>query len=178
MKLETQITFTPWTIDGYSTFNFDSAYEYLKQDLKEDGIDIEDVEVEYDTKGYTQALADNWIKIINAEVLDSVVLGVTAKGKAYSPREYNFTTDSMNVEFNVDVEKLNAYVDANIAHYKDNHIKSCDGFIWFGNELDTRLHYYLFHVSLELLGSWEYMQMQFEDVQDSEYLDYKIPTPA
>lgn len=169
MKIETQITFTPWTIDTYNVFTCEHEEEAILDDL---GGNYDDYDWEYDFEGYIKALALNWLKIVNEYILDDVIKGVELVDEPYSPREYNFTTDNCQVSFNVDIKKLNEYIENNREAYNNEHIRSCDGFMWFGDDNDTKLHWYLHTVSEAKLPREVYIQTQYEEVPATEYITY------
>lgn len=166
MKLETQITFTPYTIDTYSMFGLD-----CEDALIDDGKVYDDYDWTYLHKKYVQALADNWLLLMRENIIDDVVLDIAIVGEAYSPREYNFTTDNCQVSFDVDIDKLRAYVEAHRAQYDIEHIRDHDGFWWFGNEDDTMLHWYLQTVSATQYTPDTYVQDQYEGVPQYEYVE-------
>ena len=170
-ELETQITFTPYTIDTYQTFTFERSEESM---LDNGELEYDDYDWTYDTQGYIQALADSWLKLMQDNILDDVIKNVKLDGKAYSPREYNFTTDNSQVVFEVDIVKLKQYIVNNQADYDKTHIRSYDGFMYFGNEDDTMLHYYLHNKSIEDYTFESYLYDQYEQVEPSEFIDYKL----
>lgn len=81
-------------------------------------------------------------------IIDDVILAIEPDGEPWSPREYNFATDNGNVHFTVNHDALVAYIAQNRADYDVNKIASCSGFVWFGDEDQTMLNYYLHHKSL------------------------------
>lgn len=168
--LNTQITFTPYTIDTYNVFTFDR----VDNAFIEDDRTYDDYEWEYNHAGYVQALADNWEVLMQKNILDDVILGVTLDGKAYSPREYNYTTDNAQVVFTINYDALLAYIEKNKEAYDRDHIRDYDGFWWLGDEDDTMLHYYLHTKTLETYPESEYMQDQDRGVSAYEYVEAKI----
>lgn len=162
-EIEFQVMYTPWTIDTYVTFDTERWEEmeigaYNEEHGTKYGYDH--FEWEYDHKGFVKQLAENWLYLVPKNIIDDVILGIEADGEPWSPREYNFSTDNMNVKFVVDVEKLAAYVDANRDHYDAEKIKSGDGFMWLGDEEQTMLEYYLAQKSVG-----EYTAEDYEDDQ-------------
>lgn len=123
-KIDFSIMFSPWSIDTYNLFNFDSEIEMILLDQNEDNkpSDYDDYEWTFETKEYVQALAENWQHLLNKYILDEVILSVELEGEAYSPREYNFSTDNCAVIFTVDVDKLNEYIDRNKEDFEQNKI--------------------------------------------------------
>lgn len=166
MTLETQITFTPWTIDTYCMFNFDAD-----EALIEDNKTYDDYKWTYRHKEYVQALAESWRDLVNKNATDDIVKSVSLVGEAYSPREYNFTTDNCQVSFDVDIDALHAYVEKHRALYDAEHIRDHDGFWWYGNEDDTMLHWYLHTVSVKLYSPDTYYIDQHENVPAYEYIE-------
>jgi len=177
--IEFDITFTPWTIDTYGTFTGDGDDEYILESLSEEtGRDIEydDVEWDYDHKGFVQNLAEKWLELLHKNIIDDVILNIELDGKAYSPREYNFTTDNCNTIFTVDIEKLHAYVKNHDDDYAEKRIHSASGFMCFMDEDARELHYYLRAISEKEYSAWDYMNDVLDDDQSTWYnfIDYKL----
>lgn len=164
-KLRTQITFTPYTIDTYGVFDM---CEYEDEEISE-----ETHRITYNHKEYVQALADNWLMLMRANILDAVIQDVVLVGEAYSPAYYNFTTDNCQVCFTVDYDALVQYVQAHEEKYRKEHIRSYDGFMWMGDEDDTMLHWYLSTVSAARYENEEYLQDQYDGVPVHEYIEYE-----
>lgn len=178
-RISFDISFTPYTIDTYSTFTSDSDEEMIIENYREDtGRDIEydNIEWNYDHKGFVQNLAEKWCELLNENITDDVIQKIELVGKAYSPREYNFRTDNCETAFTVDYDALKAYIDANKEAYDRDHIKSEDGFMWFGSEEETMLHYYLHTVSKKNYSEWDYMNDVLDDDQATWYnfIDHQL----
>lgn len=166
--------FTPYTLDTYGTFNFDGTDELILENAKEDngGVEVsyDDFDWKYDTNGYLLALRQNLLKLLNANILDDVILKVEPEGDIVRPREYNFSTDWSNLVFTVNENALNAYIEAHKEAYDAEHLRDRDGFWWFGDELQTRLNWYLSTVSEKTYTQEEYIGDQMEGVSDYEYV--------
>ena len=172
MKLETQITFTPWTIDTYQLFDMEGVeYQLLPDDGPQD---VDAYEWTYNNKEYVQALADSWRELVNEHATDDIVRGVELVGEAYSPKYYNFTTDNCQVSFDVDIDKLEQYVDAHRKQYAREHLRSCDGFMWFGDENDTMLEWYLRTVCAKQYQPNRYYMDQCDNVPAWEYVSCEL----
>jgi len=186
MKIKLETLYTPYTLDSYQTFTFENAEdsiiydlshynhergEYLKTPLD---ITYDDIAWKYNTNGYLKALADNLINLLNNNILDEVILSITPDGEPISPREYNLTTDKIFLDINVDVEKLKKYIKDNQADYDKNKLKDCDGFWWFGYEIQTMLNYYLMNKSAGEYSADDYYMDQVETVDAMEFITYKI----
>jgi len=165
------IMYTPYTIDTYNTFTMETAEGCIMEDQQ---CEYDDIEWNYDHREYLQALADSWIELMNKNILDDVILKVEADGKAISPKEYNYRTDDCDVIFTVNINQLKAYIDRNSEDYAKNKIGSVDGFMWFGDDNETMLHYYLKKQSVKHYDAYAYYIDQMESVNDFDYIDYKI----
>jgi hypothetical protein len=190
--IELNIMFTPWTIDTYQTFVTDSyeeqAIEYYNEresyEAQKNGTNdarvytYDDFEWEYDHKGFVKCLADNWVHFMRENILDDVILAVELDGEPWSPRQYNFSTDNANIKFTVDYEKLMAYIEANREHYSENKIRGRDGFMWFGDDEQTALHYYLAHKSETDYPQDDYYSDQWDllsgNGQIGEFINFEV----
>lgn len=174
--LKMSITDTPYTIDTYSTFDLDSADEFIMENIKEDhpeltDISYDDIDWTYDNKGYVQALADNWLKLMKEHIKDAIILDITSDGPAYSPREYNFTTDSAPVSFTIDQEALEAYIALHKEAYEREKHRSYDGYMWLGDELDNMFLFYIEKESTQAYTIDHYLTDQYEQVDAYEFAE-------
>jgi hypothetical protein len=167
--LECSISDTPYTIDTYQTFTFDNAEEMICENYT---LDYDDLDWEHRTTEHVQALAESWLHLLKENILDNVIRDIAITAPASSPREYNFRTDSAPVKFTVDMDALNKYIDDHAEDYQKNKIHSVDGFMYFGDEDDARLDYYLRKVSTVLYRPYEdYFMDQLDAVDSWEYVD-------
>jgi len=172
MKITLETLYTPYTLDTYQTFNFERDEESIMQN--ENITDYDDIDWTYDYEGYLKDLATNLVVLLNDNILDDVILKISSDNEVSSPKEYNFTTDKSWLDFDIDIKKLKAYIKKNQTDYDKNKLGSCDGFMWFGNENETMLNYYLFTKSVKKYDNFEYLQDQFESVPAGEYIEYKV----
>jgi hypothetical protein len=179
--IEMNIMFTPWTIDTYSTFTFDDHDEReIENYNQENGTELtyDDFEWEYDHKGYVKQLADNWLDFMRDNIIDDVILAIEPDGEPWSPKFYNFSTENQNIKFTVDYAKLTEYIEANREHYQKNKIGSCDGFMWFGDDDQTMLHYYLQYKSGSDYTDENYYYDQIEALQSNgqiyEFVKFEV----
>jgi len=173
MKTKTitlETVFTPYTLDTYQTFTFENDEECLI----DDGKTYDDYEWDYDCEGYLNDLAKNLIVLLNDNILDDVIISITSDQKIYSPKQYNFDTDKIFIDFEVNQLKLDKYINDNIDDYEKNKLNNCDGFMWFGEESHTRLNYYLRKVSDKKYSAIDYFYDQTECVQGCEYITNKL----
>lgn len=173
--------FTPWTIDTYQTFNMERAEEqivgYLQEENPEKDITYDDINWTYDMKGYVQALAEKWQQLLTDNILDDVILSVELDGESYSPHEYNFSTDNCATVFDVNIEKLRAYIKENQGHYNKNYIRSCDGFMCLMDDEQVMLHYYLTYKSGDEYKPYTYIMDVLDDDQIGDgynFIDYEL----
>lgn len=182
--IQLNIMFSPYTIDTYNTFDFDSHDEnevYNYNDEHNTNYTYDDFDWTYDRKGLVKQLADNWLYLTKANILDDVILDIVPDGEPYSPREYNFSTDNQNIIFTVDYDKLTAYIKDNQAHYDANKIKSSSGFWWFGDDDQTMLHYYLHFKSAADYTENDYINDQYDLLQGNgliyEFVTFELIKP-
>lgn len=170
--IELETTFTPWTLDTYQTFTFERAEEneiyYWSDQL---GLDLyyDDFDWEYDTDGYLQALSDRLESLLQEYILDDVIVGLDFN-EPTSPRQYNFTTDKCFVEWKVDMDKLDNYIEENKEDFEENKLSSGPGFMWLGDEEQTKLNYYLKQESTKKLTKWDAIHDMMEEPYPSEFV--------
>lgn len=170
-KIKFEITFTPYTIDTYDTFTITEAEDIIMDDL---GVDYYAIEWTHDNEGFIQDLAKSWCELMNNNILDDVIKSIELDGKAYSPKYYNYTTDNCQVFITYNEVKLDEYIAKNIADYEKNKIRSCDGFMFLGDETDAKIHYYLKNESVKLYSINDYLMDQYENVQSYEYIQGEL----
>ena len=116
----------------YESFLYNSDTEYyINENLKDE--DEEHPEgYEIDFKTYTQEIAQKAVYILEEFCIndDKIIKSMNFK-YLYSPRYYNYDTDRLNIEINVDLRKLKAFINHNKKDFnlylKDN-FTSYDGF--------------------------------------------------
>jgi hypothetical protein len=179
-KINLDIMSTPWTIDTYAIYTsdqheemeIDCYNEQNKTDLDYDGFDWT-----YDHKGLVQWLADTLLSQLRGNIRDNVILAIEQDGDAWSPSYYNYATDNASFTYLVDVDALNKYVDDNLAAYNEQKKRGYDGFIWTGNELETKLAWYLEHKSEPDYKYWDAISDTLEDLQVNgvwyEFISYE-----
>lgn len=158
-----EITYTPWTIDTYNTFDFESHDDQEIENYNAENntnLYYDDFNWSYNHKGLVKQLADNWLNLTRETILDNVIKAIEPNGEPYSPREYNFTTDNQSINFTVNYDALLAYIEDNKEHYNVNKIQSCSGFWWLGEEDQTMLHYYLAYKSAADYPEFDYISDQ------------------
>jgi len=173
-QLKLSIMYTPYTIDTYSTFDFESHDEMEVANYNEENntsYTYDDFDWTYDHKGLVKQLADNWLELMRAHIIDDVILAIEPDGEPWSPREYNFSTDDQNIIITVDYDKLVQYIKDNQAHYDDNRIQSCDGFMYLGDDEQAMLHYYLAYKSITDYSESDYISDQYDLLQGNGQLD-------
>ena len=187
MKIQLESLCTPYTLDSYQTFTFDNVEDQIIEDLNEYNpktglerknplnLNYDDIEWTYNKKGYLKALAVGLINLLNDNILDDVIKSVKSDCKVISPMYYNFETDKIFIDFDVDMKALHKYINAHDKDYQANKLKSISGFMWFGNEYQTMLNYYLENVSAKKYVPFDcaYYDM-VEQVDAIEFIDYKI----
>lgn len=165
-QINFDISFTPYTIDTYSAFTAENDEDLIIDGFEQDTgrkLTYDDIDWNYNKADYTQKLAEKWQELMVENIKDRVIKDIKLEGKAYSPREYNFTTDNCQVIFTVNLEALNSYIEQNKADYQANHIRSYDGFLCFMDDEQVKLHYYLHNKTAKEYEPDDYMQ----DVSES-----------
>ena len=168
-KITLETVFTPYTLDIYQTFTFENDEECLI----DEGKTYDDYDWDYDCEGYLNNLAENLIVLLRDNILDDVITGVDSDMKVFRPKEYSFDTDKIFIDFKVNQLKLDKYINDNIDKYNKNKLNSCDGFMWFGDDKETKLNYYLRKVSAEKYSPESYFYDQNE-IYRSEYITNKL----
>lgn len=124
-------------IDTYQCFNGDSWVESELESFSEEedkDLGYDDFEWQYDHAGIVKALAQASAEtVLDQLATDGVITGVDVQS-VYSPREYNFATDSYRALWTVNLSKLEAWCkesafDADA--FAKEHYSSYDGFMSF-----------------------------------------------
>lgn len=98
-----------------------------------------EVDVDYDFKDFLKSIVEvyqsNEDYILN-ELNIPFIKEIKFTGEFYNPREYNFSTDSLDFDLTVDKTKLIQAIQALIGNddfekFLKDHYSSCDGFISF-----------------------------------------------
>jgi hypothetical protein len=168
ITLDTQ--FIPYSLDSYNLFTFDSEIDCILENEKKD---YDDFDWNYDNTGYLKALAENLIKLLNDNILDNVIISLSSDLNVISPKEYNFSTDRIFIDFNVNLFALKDHIKANQADYDANKLKDGPGFMWFGDDNQTMLNYYLRTVSAKNYEFESYYYNQLEQVPADEFISYE-----
>jgi len=127
MKIEINNLDTPYTIDMYQTFNGDSTdesmLEYYNDDNEqkkdpEKNYDYDDFDWTYNTKAIHQGLAQASIDYIKENIDQDIIQDIELM-KLFSPKYYNYTTDSYTMAITFDTEKLQKYIQENNTEYTE-----------------------------------------------------------
>jgi hypothetical protein len=145
-NIELEAMFTPYTLDTYSTFEIGSDDDMEIENYNEiNGTDLSyyDFNWTYDNESFLHDIAKKRLELMRDNILDDVIIGIKKDGEPWSPREYNFSTDNANNIYTVNIKKLKQYIKDNQEDYNKNKLKDRDGFMWFGDDHQTMLNYYL-----------------------------------
>lgn len=174
-KIELSVMYTPWTIDTYNVFTFETHEEMEIEHMSEEfnkPLTYDDFEWTYNNKKFLEVLMGNWMEIIGDNIKDDVIKDITQDGEPWSPRYYNYSTDDCNIAFTVDLEKLKGWIKDHQEQYNQDKIKSVSGFIWLGDEEQTMLNYYLRAKSaVKDLTEGEYIMDQHERITEQLYTE-------
>ncbi len=161
MKTTISTINTPFTLDTYATF--DMSWD---EHLIDDGKTYDDYDFDYDFDGYLVALSDSLITFLNENITDSIIKSVAREGKIYSPKFYNYTTDSCNLVIDFDARKLNKYIKDNFDDFKKFNDSKSYYISW--DNYDDKIIYYIEKNFSHL--SDVYIMHQFETVHDTDYI--------
>ena len=110
------------SIDTYQLFNGDSAdnaYIEYYNDEHDTDYTYDNFEWSYDHKQIVKELAESSREWLLENVVGKVVVGIGEILGTYSPKEYNFTTDSWESEWDIDEKELSKYIETNAEKYKN-----------------------------------------------------------
>jgi hypothetical protein len=110
---------TFFTVDSYQTFTSDSTdegmIEYFNDENNTD-YGYDDFDWIYDMKKIHKGMAVASIDWIKDSFLDKIILDVTLD-TVQSPKYYNYTTDSYNMNVSVNINELREFIFSNIDKY-------------------------------------------------------------
>jgi hypothetical protein len=107
-----------YTIDTYSTFTVDSAYESEAEYYSEEyGIDRDSVDFDFNHRGYVQALSECSVEYLRDNFKDSEIIKSITLVTSKSPQFYNYTTDSYDMVIDYRLSALKKYINDNYDDY-------------------------------------------------------------
>ena len=127
MNTQTVKTFLP-AFPGFYNSLIDADFE-IENYLHDENLDYD--QIDFDFEKYKNHVAYYSCDFIERELKDFGVLSILFEN-VYSPKYYNFETDSVNCEITIDTVKINEYIYSNYNEFVDylhNRYKSCSGFI-------------------------------------------------
>ena len=186
-------SFLPCFNGFYSTLfepNYEQAFESAEEN---EGRELTEAEIEFDYSDYMNRVAERCCHEIQHYLnADGLAINIEFEG-VHSPREYNFTNDSINCEYTLTDEcfdKLIDYCKTNLeafTTYLKEKYSSRSGFIsFFQTDVDTWFNEYLTQDSSDFehcFGSVLEFYLENEGFTDEDlyyavvdemYLDYKI----
>lgn len=119
--------------DTYHVYSNEYAVEQFLENKSEDGepADYDDYDWTYDTAAVIRGLGEVAAHEIINQLGTDIIRSITVTD-SYSPREYNFTTDSYKADWEFDLDALEAWAaenNFNVAEYVKEHHSSYDGFM-------------------------------------------------
>lgn len=175
---------------------FSGTYESIWE-VSETDDDGNELEVDYKHSDLMKSIAEEYQahakkikKLLNLTFINSI----SFTGETWSPREYNFTTDQL--DFNMDINKIKLLEslrsrknDGKLSQFLIDNYRSRDGFISFtpdnygelveqivgdGDECDQAIGAYITYLAGDTFNEIE--EAVYEDWQGNGYggLDYKI----
>lgn len=97
-------------IDGIFTGTYENIWEV--EDHDDDG---HEPYIDYDFKEFMQSIVhayQNEEEYIKDELNIDFIINLKFPGGHYSPREYNFSTDSLDIDITIDLEKFNSTLES------------------------------------------------------------------
>ena len=145
-KITIDTRWTPYTCDTYSMFSSDVYFNYVSDD-QEEGAEFEDVF--FDQKQIIKKIGTIAADFMRDEY--SLITGAQVVG-TFSPKFYNYTTDSAEIEIEADMEAIRAYC---IKNNWEDHIEKIDENVWMMNgiyvkdQAEAMLLFYIDHFSTD-----------------------------
>lgn len=111
-----------YTIDTYGMFNGDSVdeseVEYYTDEYQLTPEEAQQIDFDYDHAGIVADLASASVNVLSNELAsDPVVLDISLPVKTRSPQFYNYTTDSYDAEYTIDLDELLKFANQNQAEF-------------------------------------------------------------
>jgi len=110
-----------------------SELDYINEQRAENGLEqIEWDKCEFDYDEYRQRVSKAYTNAVEHELKSLGLVNNIEFQELISPKEYNFSTDSIDVEIDVNIENLQKYIAENkqkFIEYLKEKYTSCSGFI-------------------------------------------------
>lgn len=140
-------TYLPVFPGFYGTiFNSECAeeneLEYINQEREAKGLEpISWDDCEFDYKDYRDRLSKACVDAIESELKSLSLISEIKFQSLVSPKYYNFANDSINIEIDVNIKKLQKYISENknaLSEYINENYTSYDGFMSsYSNDIDV-----------------------------------------
>lgn len=147
MKFETDSNMLPVEQpDTYGSYNGEYATEQWLEGQEEEGLptDYDAYDWTYDSAAVIRALGEAGAENVISQLSDAGIVRSVEVLSTYSPRQYNFATDSYRAVWEFDADALDAWcIEHNFdaAEYVQKHHRSYDGFMSFVGSWITDPHY-------------------------------------
>jgi hypothetical protein len=134
-KFETFLPLFPGFYNTYLESDDAEGYEldYINEQRAENGLEpIEWDKCEFNYNDYRQRVSKEYTNAVEHELKSLGLVNNIEFQKLISPKEYNFSTDSIDVEIDVNIENLQKYIAENkqkFIEYLKEKYTSCSGFI-------------------------------------------------
>lgn len=120
----------------------DSEISYINDERADKGLEpISWDECDFDYKEYHDRVSNKCVEVIESELKALSLINEITFQSLVSPTYYNYSTDSINVEIDVNIENLQKYISENKKQFIDYlkvHYTSCSGFIAsYSNDFDV-----------------------------------------
>ncbi len=127
-------TFCPLFPGFYNTvFEYSNEEEDINYYNEENGTNLNWDDFNWDYKEYEERVSQAFVNELEREMKDLLPIKIEYES-LYSPREYNFTNDSINITVEVDLKQLTGLIkerSEEAAKYFKDKYTSCSGFISF-----------------------------------------------
>lgn len=133
-------TFCPLFPGFYNTvFEYNRESEDIEYYNEENGTNLDYDDFNWDYKGYEERAAKSFIGNLESELTHLLPIKIDFQD-IYSPKEYNFRNDSINISVDINLDDLIQLVkdryEESEKYFKDKYT-SCSGFISFhSNDID------------------------------------------
>lgn len=136
MKIELENLYTPYTIDTYGTFKLEDEEEIISNYNENNNTNYEydDFEWEYDIDKYRKDLAKNLLELLKENIIDNVITKIESDLKVISPQYYNYTTDKIWLDFEINKDNLDKFIKDNSKEYE----KSKVVVVSYGQEMNIK----------------------------------------
>jgi hypothetical protein len=150
--MKTINTWLPIFTGFYNTlFEYNNETQLIEDYNSENGTDLSYDDFEWNYSTYHKEVAEKCTSVIEDLLKENNIVSSIKFEDIHSPRQYNFSNDSINVEITVDSKEVYKFVSEHLEEFESyikEHFTSYSGFISFfsNNHLDW----------LQQIAKWEF----------------------